>query len=162
MSVPHDVGGDWEDSQGICPRTGLSQEAFPGQILCLHGPEPPSSLPDRYIGVSLPGIRIGHLRDSTNKSAWGGGRGRSPSPSLCSSYLNEALDNYTATFRVNGAAIGQTSLTATVTDKAGQRINSAPQQIEVKLLSFTSDGISPARTACMGGGRSMTGWKLQG
>lgn len=59
MSVPHDVGGDWEDSQGICPRTGLSQEAFPGQILCLHGPEPPSSLPDRYIGVSLPGIRIG-------------------------------------------------------------------------------------------------------
>ncbi|XP_011362768.1 nuclear pore membrane glycoprotein 210 [Pteropus vampyrus] len=46
-------------------------------------------------------------------------------------YLNEALDNYTATFRVNGVAIGQTSLTATVTDKAGQRINSAPQQIEV-------------------------------
>lgn len=45
--------------------------------------------------------------------------------------LDEALDNYTATFRVHGVAIGQTSLTATVTDKAGQRINSAPQQIEV-------------------------------
>uniref|UniRef100_A0A452QY33 Nucleoporin 210 n=1 Tax=Ursus americanus TaxID=9643 RepID=A0A452QY33_URSAM len=45
--------------------------------------------------------------------------------------LDEALDNYTATFRVHGVAIGQTSLTATVTDKAGQRISSAPQQIEV-------------------------------
>ncbi|XP_012587534.1 PREDICTED: nuclear pore membrane glycoprotein 210 [Condylura cristata] len=45
--------------------------------------------------------------------------------------LDEALDNYTATFRVHGVTIGQTSLTATVTDKAGQRINSAPQQIEV-------------------------------
>ncbi|XP_060036296.1 nuclear pore membrane glycoprotein 210 isoform X2 [Erinaceus europaeus] len=45
--------------------------------------------------------------------------------------LDEAPDNYTATFRVHGVAIGQTSLTAIVTDKAGQRINSAPQQIEV-------------------------------
>uniref|UniRef100_A0A452UL49 Nucleoporin 210 n=1 Tax=Ursus maritimus TaxID=29073 RepID=A0A452UL49_URSMA len=45
--------------------------------------------------------------------------------------LDEALDDYTATFRVHGVAIGQTSLTATVTDKAGQRISSAPQQIEV-------------------------------
>ncbi|XP_073087206.1 nuclear pore membrane glycoprotein 210 isoform X1 [Manis javanica] len=45
--------------------------------------------------------------------------------------LDEVLDSYTATFRIHGVAIGQTSLTATVTDKAGQRINSAPQQIEV-------------------------------
>ncbi|KAM9592535.1 nuclear pore membrane glycoprotein 210 [Trichechus inunguis] len=45
--------------------------------------------------------------------------------------LDEALDHYTATFLVHGVAIGQTSLTAAVTDKAGQRINSAPQQIEV-------------------------------
>ncbi|XP_006870531.1 PREDICTED: nuclear pore membrane glycoprotein 210 [Chrysochloris asiatica] len=45
--------------------------------------------------------------------------------------LDEALDYYTATFLVHGVAIGQTSLTATVTDKTGQRINSAPQQIEV-------------------------------
>ncbi|XP_058144859.1 nuclear pore membrane glycoprotein 210 [Dasypus novemcinctus] len=45
--------------------------------------------------------------------------------------LDEALDNYTATFLVHGVAIGQTSLTAAVTDKAGQRISSAPQQIEV-------------------------------
>ncbi|KAI4532567.1 hypothetical protein MG293_017832 [Ovis ammon polii] len=45
--------------------------------------------------------------------------------------LDEAPDDYTASFRVHGVAIGQTSLTATVTDKAGQRINSAPQQIEV-------------------------------
>ncbi|XP_036204850.1 nuclear pore membrane glycoprotein 210 isoform X4 [Myotis myotis] len=45
--------------------------------------------------------------------------------------LDEALDNYTATFHIHGVAIGQTSLTAVVTDKAGQRINSAPQQIEV-------------------------------
>uniref|UniRef100_A0A452F5S9 Nucleoporin 210 n=1 Tax=Capra hircus TaxID=9925 RepID=A0A452F5S9_CAPHI len=45
--------------------------------------------------------------------------------------LDEAPDDYTASFRVHGVAIGQTSLTATVTDKAGQKINSAPQQIEV-------------------------------
>uniref|UniRef100_A0A7N4NSS5 Nucleoporin 210 n=1 Tax=Sarcophilus harrisii TaxID=9305 RepID=A0A7N4NSS5_SARHA len=45
--------------------------------------------------------------------------------------LDEAFDDYTATFLVHGAAIGQTSLTATVTDKVGQKINSAPQQIEV-------------------------------
>ncbi|XP_045407447.1 nuclear pore membrane glycoprotein 210 isoform X2 [Lemur catta] len=45
--------------------------------------------------------------------------------------LDEALDNYTATFLVHGVAIGQTSLTASVTDKAHQRISSAPQQIEV-------------------------------
>ncbi|CAK6441492.1 unnamed protein product [Pipistrellus nathusii] len=45
--------------------------------------------------------------------------------------LDEALDNYTATFHIHGVAIGQTSLTAVVTDKTGQRINSAPQQIEV-------------------------------
>ncbi|NIG61016.1 nuclear pore membrane glycoprotein [Pontoporia blainvillei] len=49
--------------------------------------------------------------------------------------LDEAPDDYTAVFRVHGVAIGQTSLTATVTDKAGQRINSAPQQIEI-----TSEG----------------------
>ncbi|XP_004581422.2 nuclear pore membrane glycoprotein 210 [Ochotona princeps] len=45
--------------------------------------------------------------------------------------LDEALDQYTATFLIHGTAIGQTSLTASVIDKAGQRINSAPQQIEV-------------------------------
>ncbi|XP_006023963.1 nuclear pore membrane glycoprotein 210 isoform X1 [Alligator sinensis] len=45
--------------------------------------------------------------------------------------INEALDDYTAAFLVHGVAIGQTSLMATVTDKNGQRINSALQQIEV-------------------------------
>ncbi|NXS92696.1 PO210 protein, partial [Jacana jacana] len=45
--------------------------------------------------------------------------------------LNEALDDHTAAFLVHGVAIGQTSLMATVADKKGQRINSAPQQIEV-------------------------------
>nr|XP_045008482.1 nuclear pore membrane glycoprotein 210 [Jaculus jaculus] len=45
--------------------------------------------------------------------------------------LDEALDNYTATFLVHGMAIGQTSLSASVTDKAGQRVSSTPQQIEV-------------------------------
>ncbi|XP_036893348.1 nuclear pore membrane glycoprotein 210 [Sturnira hondurensis] len=45
--------------------------------------------------------------------------------------LDEALDNYTAMFHVHGVAIGQTSLTAVVTNKAGQTITSAPQQIEV-------------------------------
>ncbi|XP_068018721.1 nuclear pore membrane glycoprotein 210 [Melanerpes formicivorus] len=45
--------------------------------------------------------------------------------------LSEALDDHTAAFQVHGVAIGQTSLTATVADKRGQRISSAPQQIEV-------------------------------
>ncbi|EHB06293.1 Nuclear pore membrane glycoprotein 210 [Heterocephalus glaber] len=45
--------------------------------------------------------------------------------------LDEALDDYTAEFLLHGVAIGQTSLTASVTDKAGQRVSSAPQQIEV-------------------------------
>uniref|UniRef100_A0A803YR07 Nucleoporin 210 n=1 Tax=Meleagris gallopavo TaxID=9103 RepID=A0A803YR07_MELGA len=45
--------------------------------------------------------------------------------------LAEALDDHTAAFLVHGIAIGQTSLTASVADKRGQRINSVPQQIEV-------------------------------
>ncbi|KAK2534436.1 Nup210 [Columba livia] len=45
--------------------------------------------------------------------------------------LSEAVDDHTAAFLVHGMAIGQTSLMATVADKRGQRINSAPQQIEV-------------------------------
>ncbi|NWR58588.1 PO210 protein, partial [Bucorvus abyssinicus] len=45
--------------------------------------------------------------------------------------LSETLDDQTAAFLVHGMAIGQTSLMATVADKRGQRINSAPQQIEV-------------------------------
>ncbi|NWV66707.1 PO210 protein, partial [Malurus elegans] len=45
--------------------------------------------------------------------------------------LGEALDDHTAAFLVRGMAIGQTSLMATVADRRGQRINSAPQQIEV-------------------------------
>lgn len=57
--------------------------------------------------------------------------GERSQPFLCSSPLNEALDKYTAMFHVRGVAIGQTSLTASVTDKAGQRISSAPQPIEV-------------------------------
>ncbi|KAM5280417.1 nuclear pore membrane glycoprotein 210 [Ctenodactylus gundi] len=45
--------------------------------------------------------------------------------------LDEVLDSCTATFLVHGVAIGQSSLTASVTDKTGRRISSAPQQIEV-------------------------------
>ncbi|XP_077181720.1 nuclear pore membrane glycoprotein 210 isoform X2 [Paroedura picta] len=45
--------------------------------------------------------------------------------------LSEAPDEYTAAFLVHGTAIGQTSITAVVTDKDGERISSAPQQIEV-------------------------------
>ncbi|VTJ83135.1 Hypothetical predicted protein [Marmota monax] len=45
--------------------------------------------------------------------------------------LDEALDSYTAAFLVHGTAIGQTSLTTNMTDTAGQRISSTPQQIEV-------------------------------
>ncbi|XP_015284400.1 PREDICTED: nuclear pore membrane glycoprotein 210 [Gekko japonicus] len=45
--------------------------------------------------------------------------------------LSEAPDEYTATFVVHGVAIGRTSITAVVIDKDGERINSAPQQIEV-------------------------------
>lgn len=86
------------------------------------------------------GVRGGHLGGSGNGSA----RGRGPSPSLCSRALDEAPDDYTASFRVHGVAIGQTSLTATVTDKAGQRISSAPQQIEVELFLLTPRGPGPA------------------
>ena len=141
-SLFHDVGGDREDSQGACSRAGLPQEAFPGQVLGLHGPETPGSLPDRHVGVSSRGVG-GQTR------APGGQwqrvcRGRGPSPSLCSRALDEAPDDYTASFRVHGVAIGQTSLTATVTDKAGQRIGSAPQQIEVELFLLTPWGHSPA------------------
>lgn len=145
---PHDVGGDREDGQGARPRAGLPQEAFPGQVLGLHGPETPGSLPDRHIGVSSHGVggRKRASGGSGNGSAWG----RGPSPSLCSRALDEAPDDYTASFRVHGVAIGQTSLTATVTDKAGQRINSAPQQIEVELLLLTPRGPGPAPGARQG------------
>lgn len=54
--------------------------------------------------------------------------------SFCLRTLDEALDNYTATFLVHGVAIGQTSLSASVMDKSGQRVSSTPQQIEVVLL----------------------------
>lgn len=144
-----DAGGDREDSQGPRPRAGLPQKAFPGHVLSLHGPEAPSGLPGRHTGVSFPGSE----RGTSGTVLPGLSGGRSPSPSFCSSSLDEALDNYTATFRVHGAAIGQTSLTATVTDKAGQRINSAPQQIEVQLLLFLQCGITqPYCThGCRGG-----------
>ncbi|KAJ7316815.1 hypothetical protein JRQ81_002977, partial [Phrynocephalus forsythii] len=45
--------------------------------------------------------------------------------------LREASDEYTAAFLVHGIFIGQTTLTAVVTDRNGERISSAPQQIEV-------------------------------
>uniref|UniRef100_A0A8D0E2W9 Nucleoporin 210 n=1 Tax=Salvator merianae TaxID=96440 RepID=A0A8D0E2W9_SALMN len=45
--------------------------------------------------------------------------------------LSEASDEYTMAFTVHGLAIGQTSLTAAATDRYGDRISSAPQQIEV-------------------------------
>uniref|UniRef100_A0A8D2JFM4 Nucleoporin 210 n=1 Tax=Varanus komodoensis TaxID=61221 RepID=A0A8D2JFM4_VARKO len=45
--------------------------------------------------------------------------------------LSETSDDYTAAFLVHGVAIGQTSLTAVVTDRYRERIYSAPQQIEV-------------------------------
>lgn len=79
--------------------------------------------------------------------------------------LDEALDNYTAMFRVHGVAIGQTSLTATVTDRAGQRINSAPQQIEVKPVGALRD-TAQGRGGCFCGGLvasgNVTGLGLQG
>ncbi|XP_068603355.1 nuclear pore membrane glycoprotein 210 [Brachionichthys hirsutus] len=45
--------------------------------------------------------------------------------------LAESVENDTAVFLVKGVSIGQTSLSAFVVDKAGKRIASAPQQIEV-------------------------------
>lgn len=53
---------------------------------------------------------------------------------FCYRPLGEAVDDHTAAFLVHGMAIGQTSLMATVADKRGQRINSAPQQIEVNSV----------------------------
>lgn len=57
--------------------------------------------------------------------------------------LNRPLSEYsekdTATFLVKGVLIGQTSISAVVTDKNGRTISSAPQQMEVELLTaFTS------------------------
>ncbi|XP_043563927.1 nuclear pore membrane glycoprotein 210 [Chiloscyllium plagiosum] len=45
--------------------------------------------------------------------------------------LDEILDDYTASFTVQGKAIGQTSLTATVMNKDGRKRSSAPHQVEV-------------------------------
>ncbi|XP_072277334.1 nuclear pore membrane glycoprotein 210 [Pyxicephalus adspersus] len=45
--------------------------------------------------------------------------------------LNEKVDEFTAVFAVHGLALGQTSLTASVTDKAGIRIDSSPRSLEV-------------------------------
>lgn len=58
---------------------------------------------------------------------------------LLKTCLNRPLSEYsekdTATFLVKGTLIGQTSISAFVTDKNGKTISSAPQQIEVKLLA---------------------------
>lgn len=45
--------------------------------------------------------------------------------------LSEYSEKDTATFLVKGLVIGQTSISAVVSDKAGRTISSAPQQIEV-------------------------------
>ncbi|XP_069823220.1 nuclear pore membrane glycoprotein 210 [Dendropsophus ebraccatus] len=45
--------------------------------------------------------------------------------------LNEKVDEFTAVFAVRGLAIGQTSLTASAVDKAGNRIDSLPKPLEV-------------------------------
>ncbi|MCI4387096.1 hypothetical protein PGIGA_G00070160 [Pangasianodon gigas] len=45
--------------------------------------------------------------------------------------LSEYSEKDTATFLVKGLVIGQTSISAVVTDKTGRMISSAPQQIEV-------------------------------
>ncbi|KAJ8333361.1 hypothetical protein SKAU_G00422570 [Synaphobranchus kaupii] len=47
------------------------------------------------------------------------------------SHLAESLESDTAVFLVQGAAVGQTTLSAVVLDKSGRRVMSAPQQIEV-------------------------------
>ncbi|KAM5147759.1 nuclear pore membrane glycoprotein 210 [Mantella aurantiaca] len=44
---------------------------------------------------------------------------------------SENVDEFTAVFIVHGLALGQTSLTASVTDKAGNRIDSSPRSLEV-------------------------------
>ncbi|KAL4669993.1 hypothetical protein H8959_008547, partial [Pygathrix nigripes] len=51
---------------------------------------------------------------------------RAASPIITLVALDEVLDNYTITFLIHGVTIGQTSLTASVTNKAGQRINFSP------------------------------------
>lgn len=131
------------------------QPLFPGSVtvmvhdLCLAFPEPAkvdvfvSDIHELYIRV-VDKVEIGkavtaHVRvlDFNKKPflakyfAFMDLRLRTASQIVTLVALDEALDNYTAMFRVHGVAIGQTSLTATVTDRAGQRINSAPQQIEV-------------------------------
>ncbi|XP_071984236.1 nuclear pore membrane glycoprotein 210 [Engystomops pustulosus] len=45
--------------------------------------------------------------------------------------LNERVDEHTAVFAVHGLAIGQTSLTASVFNKAANKIDSSPKSLEV-------------------------------
>ncbi|XP_075039219.1 nuclear pore membrane glycoprotein 210 [Mixophyes fleayi] len=45
--------------------------------------------------------------------------------------LNEKVDEFTAVFTVHGLAIGQTSLTASAIDKAGNKLDSSPRSLEV-------------------------------
>lgn len=59
--------------------------------------------------------------------------------------LNRPLSEYsekdTATFLVKGVLIGQTSISAVVTDKNGRTISSAPLQIEVELLTALTSSL---------------------
>lgn len=55
--------------------------------------------------------------------------------------LSEHFEKDTTTFLVKGMVIGQTSISALVTDKNGRTITSAPQQIEVNPLDFFKDFI---------------------
>ncbi|XP_063796677.1 nuclear pore membrane glycoprotein 210 [Pseudophryne corroboree] len=45
--------------------------------------------------------------------------------------LSETVDEFTAVYAVHGLAIGQTSLTASAIDKAGNKLDSSPRSLEV-------------------------------
>ncbi|KAF5920957.1 hypothetical protein HPG69_006252, partial [Diceros bicornis minor] len=55
--------------------------------------------------------------------------------------LEEALDHYTAMFRVHGVAIGQTSLTATITSEGG------PQPQSNILFSISNESVAVVKSA---------------
>ncbi|XP_048171874.1 nuclear pore membrane glycoprotein 210 isoform X2 [Corvus hawaiiensis] len=150
-SVPNIVRVTHEETQGIA----LVQPQLPGSVtvmihdLCLAFPAPAeaeihvSDIQELYVRV-VDKVEIGktvkayvRVLDDSKKpfpakyfpvmdlSLRAGSQIVSLVP------LREALDDHTAAFLVRGMTIGQTSLTATVADRRGQRINSAPQQIEV-------------------------------
>uniref|UniRef100_H0YY08 Nucleoporin 210 like n=2 Tax=Taeniopygia guttata TaxID=59729 RepID=H0YY08_TAEGU len=144
-SVPNIVRVTHEETQGIA----LVQPLLPGSVtvmiqdLCLAFPAPAEA------EIHVSHIQELHVEIGKTVKAYVRVLDDSKKPFLAKYFpvmdlslkaasqfvslvpLREAPDEHTAAFLVRGMSIGQTSLMATVADRRGQRLNSAPQQIEV-------------------------------